>query len=109
MVTLLLSLLLCWTAPPDPDLSHYRIRFAERYIVSWGPCLDPWSYDFCATYSPFAWAWYSVDATDWTSPPCAERPGDVCFYQHPTAVDLASNESAQPDLLYPPPMMGGCP
>ena len=109
MTALLLALALCWDPSPEPDLSHYRVRFAERYIESWGPCPDPWSYDFCPTYSSFAWAWYSVDDPEFISPPCADTTGGVCFYQHSTAVDIAGNESPQPDLLWPPPAQGGCP
>lgn len=105
---LLLALLLCWDANTEPDLSHYRIRFAERYIVAWEPCPDPYSYDFCPVYSPFAWAWHVEYGTAWTSPPCGESPGSFCVYRHPTAVDLAGNESEVTPLLWPPPRLASC-
>jgi hypothetical protein len=110
MMALLLALALCWDPNTEPDLSHYRVRFAERYITAWVACPSPEDPDaLCPEYSPFAWAWYSVDDPEFISPPCADTSGGVCFYSHPTAVDIAGNESAQPMLLWPPPVQGGCP
>ena len=109
MTMLLLGLLLCWDPSPEPDLSHYRVRFAERRIAAWVACPSPDDpAAICPEYSPFAWAWHVVYGERFDSPPCGD-PGGVCYYQHPTAVDLAGNESAQPDLLWPPPFPGGCP
>lgn len=110
MTALLLSLLLCWDANTEPDLSHYRIRFAERYVRGYLPCPAPDDPDaVCPDYSTFAWAYHVSYAEDWQSPPCADDLGGVCFYQHVTAVDTSDNESVQPDLMWPPPFPGGCP
>jgi len=107
--TLIAALVLCWSANTEPGLSHYRVRFAERHIVQWYACPtedDPAA--ICPEYSPFAWAWHVVYQPRFDSPPCAETAGDVCYYQHPTALDYAGNESAQPMLLWPPPEQGAC-
>jgi hypothetical protein len=105
-----LGLTLCWDPNVEPDLSHYRIQFAERHITGWVACPtldDPAA--ICPVYSPFLWTAFEPVAPEFVSPPCAEQPGDFCVYTHPTAVDLSGNESTQPMLLWPPPFPGSCP
>jgi hypothetical protein len=108
---LLLGILeLCWAVSGEPDLDFYRVRFAERYIVEWVACpSDENPEAMCPVYSPFAWAWHVRFDPYFDSPPCGESLGSFCVYKHPTAVDLAGNESAQPMLLWPPPVIGPCP
>ena len=79
MMIFLLSLLLCWDTSLEPDFSHYRVRFAERYIVEWVPCPPPVEYTFCPVYSSFTWAWHSMLEPLFDSPPCAEGVGEFCF------------------------------
>jgi hypothetical protein len=105
-MTLLLALLLCWDANTEPDLSHYRVRFAERYVVRWidcpcgAPLLPPCFFPPtpCPEYSAFAWAWHVVYEPRFDAPPCADEWHSFCFYKHPTSVDLDGYESVQPML-----------
>ena len=105
MTALLLALLLCWD--PDPDADRWAIDFAFRDIDRWECCdVDGNLYP---VYTPFAWQMIVLTAPIFFSPPCAEQPGEVCYYRHPVAFDLFGNQSPQPDLLWPPPIQGGCP
>ena len=112
MTSLLLGLLLCWdpfVADGGSPFWKYEIQWAERHITGWVACpTEDNPLATCPTYNPFNWN-VAVRAIPSFSVGCADSPGDVCYYKHPTAWDTAGNESLQPMLLWPPPFEGGCP
>ena len=119
MTWLILGLLLCWDPPPDPDVSHYRVWYAERHVDHWADCPCDGIPDNeledcvvpprqCPVYNEFIW-FLVTEPTTTFSRPCADEPHSLCIYKHPTAVDFAGNESSSPELLWPPPVTGDCP
>ena len=96
-----MGLLLCWD--DDPSVEYWRVVVADRRLHGWVVC----GADMCPVYSDFQWRTYTVSEPRF-SQSCGDNPGDVCYYQHPIAVN-AAGESVDVELWWPPPEMAGCP
>lgn len=113
MMTLVMSLLLCWTPNTEPDLLGYWVTSAERHITGWVVCpCEPGvpcpQHVLCPEYSPLQWVdTFTGDVPQFRRDDCANEPGSICYYRHPRAQDFRFNLSEQPQI--PNPVPGGCP